>query len=350
MNLSDKTAVGDWADGRSALSEQDAVAAEQAAGSATPALALGVQLGLSVPSPGSGHTWERWAVLATLSAIDLTVGRAVEAHLDALAILAESDVAPDVRAAVGASDDSSWGVFAAEGPQGRLTATGDNEWHLSGIKPWCSLADRLSHALVTAHTDQGRRLFAVALTDPGVTPEAGTWVSRGLADIPSGPVRFEAVPAVPVGEAGWYLERSGFAWGGIGVAACWFGGAAGLARSLVAAAGRREPDQVGQMHLGAVDAALFAAQVSLRHAAEAVDAGRANHDSGALLALRVRQIVADATEDVLIHAAHALGPAPLTQDEDFARRVADLQVYVRQHHGERDLAALGRMLIPSAAP
>ena len=32
---------------------------------------------------------------------------------------------------------------------------------------------------------------------------------------------------------------------------------------------------------------------------------------------------------------------PLTSDETHARRVADLGVYVRQHHAERDLAAIG---------
>ena len=38
---------------------------------------------------------------------------------------------------------------------------------------------------------------------------------------------------------------------------------------------------------------------------------------------------------------HALGPAPLAFDEEHARRVADLTLYIRQHHGDRDLAALG---------
>ncbi len=35
------------------------------------------------------------------------------------------------------------------------------------------------------------------------------------------------------------------------------------------------------------------------------------------------------------------GPAPLTVDRSHAQRVADLQVYVRQHHAERDLARIG---------
>ena len=34
----------------------------------------------------------------------------------------------------------------------------------------------------------------------------------------------------------------------------------------------------------------------------------------------------------------------LTVDEAHARRVADLRVYLRQHHAERDLARLGRLV------
>ena len=40
----------------------------------------------------------------------------------------------------------------------------------------------------------------------------------------------------------------------------------------------------------------------------------------------------------------ALGPGPLTTDDAHARRVSDLRIYLRQHHGERDLARLGRLL------
>jgi len=36
------------------------------------------------------------------------------------------------------------------------------------------------------------------------------------------------------------------------------------------------------------------------------------------------------------------GTTPLTFDRAHARRAADLVVYLRQHHAERDLAALGR--------
>ncbi|MBD5784782.1 acyl-CoA dehydrogenase [Cellulosimicrobium terreum] len=307
-------------------------------------LAWVAEVAARFPLPGDGRTAGLWAALATVAAVDVGVARALEPHLDALAILAQVP-GPVALDAVGVDGGSTWGVFAAEGPGARLEATAaDGAWSLTGTKPWCSLAADLSHALVTAWTDDGRRLFAVDLRAPSAEPADGPWVARGLAQVVSASVRFDTAPAVPVGDAGWYLGRPGFAWGGIGVAACWWGGAVGLARTLWDALGRREPDQLALAHLGATDVALGAARAALAEAATAVDDGLDGRDA-ALVARRVRAVVVDAVEEVQRRCAHALGPGPLTTDEEFARRVADLGLYVRQHHAERDQAALGRDLL-----
>lgn len=63
---------------------------------------------------------------------------------------------------------------------------------------------------------------------------------------------------------------------------------------------------------------------------------------GALLAARVRCVVAEVGEQALTIAGHALGPGPMTGDERHARLVGDLTVYLRQHHAERSLVDLGR--------
>lgn len=295
------------------------------------------------PLPGRGRTLSLWESLATIAATSLTAARSIEPHLDALAILDEASRAGhDVPAH---PHGSTWGVFAAEGPGTRLTAEGpDSDTRLTGDKPWCSLADRLSHALVTAwDTDTTRRLYAVELGPTNrVTVLPTTWAARGLTDVPSGPVGFAGSACSPVGPTNWYLERSGFAWGGMGVAAIWYGGAVGVARRLVG--GGREPDQVASMQLGAVDATLWAARAVLADAAARIDGGRADGTEGAVLALRVRRVVASAAEEVLERVAHAIGPAPLALEEDHAQRVADLQLYVRQEHAERDAATLGRSL------
>jgi LmbE family N-acetylglucosaminyl deacetylase len=324
------------------------------------ALALAVELGDGGARPGGGGTTDLWEALATLAAADLGLARAVEPHLDALAILdQERAAAGDALGAESMSDaipgdasDSAatWGVFAAEGGGDPLTAAdGPDGVLLTGTKPWCSLAGSLTHALITAAVADGSRgLFAVDLRHPGVEVVPGAWVARGLTEVPSGPLRLRDVPARPVGAPGWYLERPGFHWGGIGVAACWYGGAVGLARTLLRAASREGADRLLLMHLGAVDAALDGARASLAEAAALVDGGRAEGDAGRLLAKRVRAVVARAVEETLTHVAHALGPAPLAQDADHAKRVADLELYVRQHHAERDDASLGGALAEEA--
>jgi alkylation response protein AidB-like acyl-CoA dehydrogenase len=319
--------------------------AAEVAGDPDRAIRFATSVESLVPRPGTGRTKGLFSFLTGMASADLTAARIVEAHLDARAILAEAGQV---------ARDGSWGVFAAEGPGVRLDATEvGGAFELSGTKPWCSLAGLLDHALVTAHTSGGhRRLFEVDLRAHGVSVREGEWAALGLRDVPSGPVDFDRVAAVPVGADEWYLDRAGFAWGGIGVAACWLGGAVGLANRLWAGAVApgREPDQIALMHLGAVDAALFSAGTVLDEAARAIDGGEATGDAGRVLAARARLIVANAVEEVLRRAAHSLGPGPLAQEAEHARRVADLELYVRQHHAERDEAALGRKIISGERP
>ena len=319
-----------------------AAAAFAVNGDARRALTLASALA-AVPRPGEGRTAQLFDTLSTLAAADLTAARVAEAHLDALAILHQ--------AGYPARPDQTWGVFAAESSGPALTATrAGDRWRLDGTKPWCSLAGLLSHALVTARVsspagDLGRRLFAVDLRDLGIRVHDDAWVARGLCQVTSGPVDFSAVAADPVGDEGWYLRRPGFAWGGIGVAAVWWGGAVGMARTLYDATAGRTPDQIALAHLGAVDVAVTGSKMALAAAALAIDAGEADGPAGSLLAARVRGLVARTVDEVVFHIGHALGPAPLALDARHAQRVADLQVYVRQHHAERDDAALGRMLV-----
>jgi alkylation response protein AidB-like acyl-CoA dehydrogenase len=304
-------------------------AAGAAVGDVDTALAFAVRAGADAHS--ARQTWE---LLATIAAADVGAARAVEPHLDAIAILRE--------AGLGAADAADrFGVFAAEGGDAPLRAVCVGAgWVLSGVKPWCSLAAALDRALVTAHLEDGSRgLFDVDLRAPGVRVTDAAWVARGLAEIPSVPVQFVDVTATLIGAPGWYLERPGFAWGGIGVAACWYGGAVGIGRAVHDRLGAN-PEPLLAMHLGTIDEQL---ESSRRALDEAADLAEAQTDVDvALLAKRVRATVAAACERVLTSAAHALGPAPLALDEVFAKRVADLQLYIRQHHAERDLASLGR--------
>lgn len=303
--------------------------------------------GLEVGLPGRGSTAQRWRALAELALDDLDVARIAEAHLDAVAILHELPGPTSVQSVL---PGQRWAVWAAEPPNGRVEAKqlSDGGWQLDGTKRWCSGAHACTHALVTAHTADGGRLFAVDLSDRGVCPGLGGWKGLGMAGCGTEDVEFAGVPAVPVGAPRAYLDRVGFWYGAIGVAACWYGGAVAIGRPLWEAARGGALDPHARAHLGAVDSVLAAAGSVLREAATAADhAGDPAASDAASLALwrrralRVRAVVEAAATTTIERVGRALGPRPLATDAAHSRRVADLGVYLRQSHAERDLAVLG---------
>lgn len=307
-------------------------------------LALALELADSVPQPQQGRTLELWQILATLGAADLTAARIIEPHLDALTILIEAG-AQELNVA-----GSTWGVFAAQGPGAPLTANAEsNGWVLNGEKPWCSMAESLSHALVTAQAGNTVQLFAVDLRHPGIAGTGHPWRALGLPSVPSSGLIFNDVPAVAVGGPGWYLQRPGFTWGGVGVAAVWHGAATSIARRLHQHCLSRKPDQIALWHLGTADQALWSAIVAFHAAATVADTG-----SGAavgrtggpeIMASRLRATVVGAAETVLSLAAHGMGPEPLAFEGGHGQRVADLELYLRQDHAERSLAMHGAALL-----
>jgi alkylation response protein AidB-like acyl-CoA dehydrogenase len=292
---------------------------------------------LNLPLPGGGRTRERWAVLAELAGADLCLARLAEGHGDALAILAELGAGPPPAG-------SRWGVWAAQPPGPGLTAskTGGG-WRLNGTKQYCSGARSCTDALVTAAAPDGNRLFAVSTRD--LSPVPGTWPATGMAASDTLDVDFAGIPGEPVGGPGRYTDRPGFAHGGAGVAACWYGGARGVGKMLLAAAAERDLGPHALAHLGAVDIALRTAKAALDAAADEIDADPDDRENGGRLrALRVRALVEATATEVMHRVGRALGAGPLSHDAAHWRRVADLTVYLRQHHAERDLAELGALV------
>jgi hypothetical protein len=302
------------------------------------AFAAAVESGqLDLPLPGSGRTRERWAGLASLAGEDLSLVRLGEGHADAVAILAELGArAPE--------PGSRWGVWAAQPPGGVLTAAHTARgWRLTGLKQYCSGARSCTRALVTATAPDGVRLFAVETS--GLAPVLGSWPATGMAGSDTINIDFDDVAAEPVGPPGGYSGRPGFAHGGVGVAACWYGGARAVADTLLGAARRRDPGPHALAHLGAIDIALTSARAALDQAADEIDADPYDlGGAGPVRALRVRAQVEAAATEVMGRVGRALGAGPLGHDEAHARRVADLTVYLRQHHAERDLAQLGALV------
>jgi alkylation response protein AidB-like acyl-CoA dehydrogenase len=269
------------------------------------------------------------------------VGRLLEAHADADAILAELDT---VRIRPG----EWWGVWAAEPPAPVVAAErGAAGWTLNGTKAWCSGAGWCTNALVTARFGDDRPLFAVDLTEPGVSVDLSGWKAAGMSRSNTGAVTFENVPAQPVGTPSAYLNRPGFWHGGAGVAACWLGGAERVADTLRRAGNRL--DDHAAAHLGTVDAALAAARWSFASAAADLDRRPDDLEAAQVRGRRLRAVVESAATLTVDRVGRALGATPLATDSVHTQAVSDLLVYLRQSHAERDLAALGRLVADPVA-
>lgn len=285
----------------------------------------------TVALPGGGQTAERHQRLFEIGCEDLSLARLVEAHWDAVAILAEAGHIAEVGAL--------YGVWAAETPDKKLRMDGMT---ITGQKPFCSGAGIVDRALVTV-IDPEEHLVDVDLRHGGVRFDDGAWKTSAFAETKTSLAAFDGVAvksADIIGKAGFYLRRPGFWHGACGPAACWAGGAAGL---LHWASSQKRNDPHTLAHLGAMEATVWSMKAVLRVAGDEIDAAWNQDGSAQMRALSVRHIVEQGCTDVIRRLGRAYGPHPLAMDEIVSRRIQELDLYVRQSHAERDLAALGQL-------
>lgn len=307
--------------------------------------ALGVALQMQVllsagltelPYPGQGATLQRWQALAQVAAADLALAKLFEGHTDAHAILHE--LGADTNRVAGL-----WAVWAAEPPQARVEIAGrtHDQVVLCGRKAWCSGAAHVDHAVMTVWDEQGHpQLVTLAMQQPGVRVTDQGWQAVGMAAADSVEIVLEEALGQCIGDTSVYVERPGFWHGAAGVAACWYGAGAALGRHAHCHARR---DAHGLAHLGVLDKALASARDALRDCARWID--RHPRQDAEYQARRVRAVVEDVLDTVIRHAGRALGATPYCRDPHFARLMADLPVFLRQSHAERDLQRLGELAL-----
>jgi alkylation response protein AidB-like acyl-CoA dehydrogenase len=293
------------------------------AGSAASQLAL----------PGAGHTPERHRALAQWGATDLSFARIAEAHTDALAILAECGQVP--------RSGALYGVWASDAPPSRVTCErlGSGDWRIEGTKQFCSGAAFVDAALVTATGADGVFLFDVAVKDSRALLQPSAWASPAFGDTATTAVQFNGLEVTDrhrLGDAGWYLARAGFWHGSVGPAACWAGGA----RSLIdAAANLNRRDPHSRAHAGALQASAWGLNALLEQAGREIDADPEDRSGTARTrGLKVRHLIERTCAEVLDRFARATGPHLLAYDAQIVRQHQALALYIRQCHGERDLA------------
>lgn len=306
----------------------------------------------------------RWQLLSALGRTDLVVARLIEGHLDAVAILDEAGrpAVPGALYGVWASASGGTGLTVSHGRrdsggfrQNRQESRPDvTAGVLSGLMRFCSGAQLLDRALTTCRDENGElQLLDIGVCGPELRPVPGSWPALGMDASASLDVEVHDLAvdaAAVVGPPGFYLERGGLHLGGMGVAAVWLGGLQGLLDATLRVLGDRSPDDHAMAHLGAVTVAVESGAATLVSAAERLRGGPADPVTKlsalplgelARMALICRSAVEAAVEVGTRRLPRVVGPVALGRDADYAHRLADLEVFVRQHHGERDLARLG---------
>jgi len=295
---------------------------------------------LEVPLPLIGQTGDRWNELRGWGRRDLAFAKLSEAHADAVAILAEAGRAPVPGAlyAVWASRSRGSGLVADVSHAGGV--------EISGELRFASGAALVDRALVTAMSGTDVLLLDLDVRRARPTVRSGTWQALGMnrVDSPDITVHRTALAAADrVGEVGWYLSRRGFWAGSLGMVAIWLGALEGVVDTFVAQLSRYEAGPHELAHLGACVTQVQALRRTLDRTAEELDgAPEEDHRMSALVA---RSLADFTVTDVLRRTGRALGPVPLVRDRVHAQRVADLEVWVRQTHAERDLQSIGESFL-----
>ncbi|MBI2786890.1 MAG: hypothetical protein HYX60_11565 [Legionella longbeachae] len=266
---------------------------------------------------------------------DLSLAKLAEAHWDALAILNEASKI--------AHDNALYAVWASEIPNKPLMIEKKNSHYiLKGTKMFCSGAGLVDHALITT-SEWLIDLDLTQIPNEKIQIIKGNWISNAFKDTNTATIVFNDVSVDEknfIEKKEWYLQRIGFWKGALGPAACWGGGAAGLVDYGLKNS-RKDPHTLA--HLAAMESNVWAIRSFLSCAAKEM-----TMDSEPFfyqkLALKVRHLIEQLCTDVLRRFARAYGPFPLACESNIYQRYQELDLFLRQNHGERDLENLGRLL------
>ncbi len=271
--------------------------------------------------------------LTEVARVDLCLARLVEGHVDALRILDQAGVAP--RAGV-------YGVWASRSAGTGVAATPEGDgWRLAGESRFSSGIDVVDRALLPGWLDDDDHLlFDVDAT--AVDADRGSWHTSAMDASRSFTVRVDQPAGRDdvVGPPGFYLERRGFPIGGLEVAAVWLGGAQSVLEQVVDGLRRFRATAHQTRRVGVMEQAVRQARLVVDATAQRLPslAGEALVREAAV----ARTTAAWACDQVLDEAPRVVGPAGLSGTARLARTVADLTIYVRQHHLDLTLESLGR--------
>lgn len=315
------------------------------------------QAGWDRDPPGDPATAQAYlALLGTLYATgrrDLPLGRLLEGHVDAVQIVGRyGTIAQVARLHAALAAGAMLGVWNAGLPGEPLILA---DGRLRGGKSYASGAGVLTHALVTAQTDEGNRLLLVDLAEVPPAIDRDWWRMTGMQRSETHQVRWEGAAidaAAAIGDPEDYVREPYFSGGALRFVAVHAGGVAALCdrtRDHLAVTDRAgDPFQAARL-ADLYNLAEGAAGVVRRVASGWFDPG---DDARLLRVAAARLAVADTAERALALAQQSVGLAGHFRDHPLAATLTDLAVYLRQPAPDAQrlrvgAAVAGGALVPS---
>jgi hypothetical protein len=316
----------------SALAEVDTAKLRSSSGSMRSVLADVVSAGGTVwTGPLAGLV----SALDEVARVDLCLARLVEGHADALRIIDEAGARPRPGLyGVWASRSAGTGLRALPAP---------SSWALDGELRFASGIGLLDRCLVSASLDTHHLLFDLDLVAAArdIEVDESSWNTVAMDASRSFTVRVgtRVETQAQVGGTDYYLSRRGFPVGGLGVAAVWVGGAKQVLDAVTSGLRPFTPTPHQHCRLGAMLQAVWTCDLAVSTTAAVVDT--LSVDRAADQVARARTAVVLGCDSVLENAAVVVGPGGLSSGPRLSRTMADLAIYIRQHHVDATLASLG---------
>lgn len=302
-----------------------------------------------------GPSWRAvFERLVLIGGIDLSLGRLLEGHLNAVELVAlygtHAQQARVLRVIEAGGLMGVWG--ADDTPPARVERTGDVV-RLTGAKRYASGVGIVRLALVPVNRDGGGMdLLLLDVVDPA-RGDASGWTMRGMQRSVSGRYDFEGVPVAAddfVGSTDDYRREPHFVGGIWRCAAAQLGAIEAIVRLLIAelnATGRAEHPLQGQ-RIGEAILAARGARLFVEDAAERVRAASAASvaeiETAVALSAYARLAVEKAAMTVIDLAERGLGLASFSGGHPVDALSRDLAVYIRQANPDALLLQHGRVL------
>ncbi|MBE7219295.1 MAG: acyl-CoA/acyl-ACP dehydrogenase [Caulobacteraceae bacterium] len=291
-------------------------------------------------------------VLRNLGAADLSMGRLVEGHMNAVLLVqryGSRSQSAALAEAVGSGGFS--GVWGAEGVAPLQARRGEGGWLLEGGKVFASGAGFVTHPLVPAATDDGQRLMMPVLQQ-GERVDVSGWTAQGMRATATGAVDLTGmfVPdAMVIGHVGDFTRQPAFSGGAWRFCAVHLGAAERLVdllrEHLVSRNRGADPFQL--QRVAQATTAVTTARFWIAEAARLLAEGASDPDTVVAFANLTRGVTERAALDVLELVHRGVGLGGFLHPHPVERISRDLATYLRQPVPDLAMADAARAILAS---